>query len=461
MEKKWSASELRTVLSWLIHLGVVSLNEVIQSRNLKNDVVKDGLITRNGILCNCCNTVLSISGFKSHAGFGLKQNCIGLFLESDKPLTSCQLEAWSAEYKARKARTGQVDETDPNDDCCGRCGDVGQLICCDSCPSAFHLACLFEQVLPEGSWYCPQCRCLICGDVVNNKDASQSHCSFKCSQCENKYHKTCIQRKGMKIEFSPDTWLCGEWCQEVYSGLQSRIGLINRLSDGYSWTLLKCINGEPKVHSDKCFVTLKAECNSKLAVAITILEECFLSMVDPKTGINMIPQVMYNWGSEFARLNYSGFYTVVLEKDDIVLSVASIRIHGVTVAELPLVATCSKYRRKGLCRLLINSIEEMLKSLKVKKLIVSAVPSVVETWTKGFGFEPLEDDEKQSLSRINLMVFPGSVWLKKPLYQNAIDQEKETTHIETGSTDEPEGMRLRSGFVCSRSQNRHRNQKWR
>ncbi|XP_022848488.1 increased DNA methylation 1 isoform X2 [Olea europaea var. sylvestris] len=392
MEKKWSASELRTVLSWLIHLGVVSLNEVIQSRNLKNDVVKDGLITRNGILCNCCNTVLSISGFKSHAGFGLKQNCIGLFLESDKPLTSCQLEAWSAEYKARKARTGQVDETDPNDDCCGRCGDVGQLICCDSCPSAFHLACLFEQ---------------------------------------------------------------------VYSGLQSRIGLINRLSDGYSWTLLKCINGEPKVHSDKCFVTLKAECNSKLAVAITILEECFLSMVDPKTGINMIPQVMYNWGSEFARLNYSGFYTVVLEKDDIVLSVASIRIHGVTVAELPLVATCSKYRRKGLCRLLINSIEEMLKSLKVKKLIVSAVPSVVETWTKGFGFEPLEDDEKQSLSRINLMVFPGSVWLKKPLYQNAIDQEKETTHIETGSTDEPEGMRLRSGFVCSRSQNRHRNQKWR
>ncbi|KAL2496471.1 Increased DNA methylation 1 [Forsythia ovata] len=450
MEGKWSASELRTVLSWLIHSGVISLNEVVQLRNLKNDVVvKDGLVTKGGILCKCCNKVLSISEFKSHAGFGSKHHCTNLFMESGKPLTSCQLEAWSAEYKARKVapQTGQVDETDQNDDSCGRCGDVGELICCDSCPSAFHQACLFEQELPEGSWYCPQCCCLICGDVVNDKDALQSDSSFKCSQCEYKYHETCMQclqtdhetcmrGKGMKIELASDTWFCGEWCQEVYSCLRSRVGLINHLSDGYSWTLLQCINGEQKVHSDECFVDLKAECNSKLAVAITIMEECFLPMVDPKTGINMIPQVIYNWGSELARLNYGGFYTVVLEKDDIVLSVASIRIHGVTVAELPLVATCSNYRRQGLCRRLINAIEEMLKSLKVKKLVVSAIPSLVETWTKGFGFEHLEDDERRSLSKINLMVFPGSVWLKKPLYQNTMDQDNGPNDASTSGAND-------------------------
>lgn len=149
LEGKWSAFGSRTVLLWLIHSGVVSVSEVIQYRNLKDDtVIKDGLVTMDGILCKCCNTVLSISKFKIHAGFRLNRPCANLFMESGKPFTVCQLEAWSAEYKARKVapQTEQVDDMDQNDDSCGRCGDVGELICCDNCPSAFHQACLFEQV---------------------------------------------------------------------------------------------------------------------------------------------------------------------------------------------------------------------------------------------------------------------------------------------------------------------------
>lgn len=149
MEGKWSLIGSRTVLSWLIYSDVFSVNEVIQYRNLKDDtVIKDGLITRDGILCKCCNKVLSISQFKVHAGFRLNRPCMNLFMEFGKPFTLCQLEAWSAEYKARKVapQTEQVDEEDENDDSCGRCGDVGELICCDNCPSAFHQACLFEQV---------------------------------------------------------------------------------------------------------------------------------------------------------------------------------------------------------------------------------------------------------------------------------------------------------------------------
>ncbi|KAL8505734.1 hypothetical protein ACS0TY_016812 [Phlomoides rotata] len=418
MEGKWSLVGLRTVLSWLIHSDAVSVNEVIQYRNLKDDaVMKDGLITRDGILCKCCNKVLSISEFKSHAGFRLNRPCMNLYMESGKPFTLCELEAWSAEYKARKVtpQTEQVDEEDQNDDSCGRCGDVGELICCDNCPSTFHQACLFEQDLPEGNWYCPQCRCQICGDAANDKESSELHGALKCSQCEHKYHETCMQREGVEMGLATGTWFCGDGCHKVYTGLQSRIGSQNVLSDGYSWTLLRCISSDQKINSLQRSVALKAECNSKLAVAITIMEECFLPMVDIKTGIDMIPQVIYNWGSQFSRLNFSDFYTVVLEKDDVVLCVASIRIHGVAVAELPLVATCSKYRRQGMCRRLINAIEEMLKSLKVEKLVISAIPTLVDTWTVGFGFQPLEEDERRSLSKTNLMVFPGSVWLKKPL----------------------------------------------
>lgn len=62
----------------------------------------------------------------------------------------------------------------------------------------------------------------------------------------------------------------------------------------------------------------------------------------------------------------------------------------------------------------------MLKSFKVEMLVVSAIPSLVDTWTHGFGFTPLEADEKKSFDKTNLMVFPGTVWLKKPMYQGSI-----------------------------------------
>ncbi|XP_057952264.1 increased DNA methylation 1 isoform X2 [Malania oleifera] len=438
---KWSSLGLRTVLSWLIDAGVVSLNDVIQYRNPKEDsVVKDGLVTRDGILCKCCSKVLSLSEFKIHAGYKLNRPSLNLFLESGQSFTLCQLQAWSAEYKARKGgnRTVQVDEVDQNDDACGLCGDGGELICCDGCPSTFHRACLSAKELPEGSWYCLNCTCRICGDVVNDKEASSSFVAFKCSQCEHKYHEACLKGKGINKGVVSDAWLCGGKCQEVYSGLHSRIGVMNHIIDGFSWTLLRCIHDDQKVHSAQRFA-LKAECNSKLAVALAIMEECFLSMVDPRTGIDILPHLLYNWGSNFARLNFHGFYTAVLEKNDVLMSVASIRVHGAMVAEMPLIATCSKYRRQGMCRRLMSVIEEMLKSFKVEMLVIAAIPSLVETWTVGFGFEPLEDDEKEILNDINLMVFPGTVRLKKLLYASHDTHERadESANIGNCSKGEP------------------------
>ncbi|KAL1075131.1 hypothetical protein V6Z11_D11G338100 [Gossypium hirsutum] len=422
----------RTVLSWLILAGVISLNDVIQYRDPEDDsIVKDGIVSWDGIVCNCCNRVLSVSEFKTHAGFKFNRPCMNLFMESGKPFTLCQLQAWSAEYKTRKNGIQKVeaDDNDQNDDSCGLCGDVGELICCDNCPSTFHLSCLFMKELPEGNWYCSNCTCPICGNFVNDKDASSSFDSFKCSQCEHKYHKACLNDKSELEEKVSDTLFCGGSCKELHLGLSSRLGMINHLSNGFSWTLLRCIHEDQKIHSAQR-LALKAECNSKLAVALSIMEECFLSMVDPRTGVDMRPHLMYNWGSEFARLNFSGFYSLVLEKEDVVICVASIRIHGVTVAEMPLIATCSKYRRQGMCRSLVNVIEELLISFKVEKLVITAIPNVVETWTKGFGFKLVEEEEREALNKINLMVFPGTVLLSKPLYQS----QKTDVQSETGNT---------------------------
>lgn len=408
----------RTVLSWLINSGVISHNDVIQYRDLKdNTVKKDGRVTWNGIICQCCTMVLSISQFKIHAGFKKNRPCMNLFMESGEPFVLCVLEAWSSEYKLRKSGkpSVQVDNNDPNDDSCGICGDGGELICCDNCPSTFHQACLLKEDLPEGKWYCPNCTCRICGCLVDDKKAS-SNGALKCLQCEHKYHESCMKEKNVDLEIT-DGWFCGEGCQEVYSGLHSRIGLINHIEDGFTWTLLRCIHDDQKVPSAQGFA-LKAECNSKLAVALTIMEECFVSMLDPRTGIDMIPHVLYNWGSDFARLNFRGFYTMVLEKDDVLISAACVRIHGIAVAEMPLIATCSKYRRQGMCRRLMTAIEKLLVSFGVEKLVIAAIPDLVQTWTEGFGFKNVEKDEKEALNKINLMVFPGTVLLKKSLYTN-------------------------------------------
>ncbi|KAM9695585.1 autoimmune regulator [Trichechus inunguis] len=46
-----------------------------------------------------------------------------------------------------------------NEDECAVCRDGGELICCDGCPRAFHLACLCPPLreIPSGSWRCSSC----------------------------------------------------------------------------------------------------------------------------------------------------------------------------------------------------------------------------------------------------------------------------------------------------------------
>lgn len=59
-------------------------------------------------------------------------------------------------------------------------------------------------------------------------------------------------------------------------------------------------------------------------------------------------------------------------------------------------------------------MKQMLKSLKVEVLVLQAIPTLVENWISVFGFKHVEDNEKW-LCNINLMVFPGTILLKKEL----------------------------------------------
>ncbi|XP_052151231.1 increased DNA methylation 1-like [Oryza glaberrima] len=408
----------KTVLCWLIATGFLTVKDVIQYRNLKsNEVVKDGQVTWEGILCNCCTKTFSISDFKVHGGCSLPKSSLGLFLQSGKSYTLCQVEAWSAEFLSRKcdASGRKVEAMDENDDTCGFCGDGGELLCCDNCPSTYHQTCLSDQELPEGSWYCHNCTCRSCGNPLSEKEVSTFSAILKCLQCGDSYHDTCIDQEMLPCgDKQSNIWFCGRYCKEIFIGLHNHVGIENFLDNELSWSILKCNTDGRKLHSSKKIAHM-TECNTKLAVALTILEECFVRMVDPRTGVDMIPHVLYNKGSNFARLDYQGFYTVILEKGDEILCVASIRVHGTKAAELPFVATSVDYRRQGMCRRLMDTIEMMLRSFHVETLVLSAIPELVNTWVSGFGFKPIEDNEKKQLRNVNLMLFPGTSLLTKRL----------------------------------------------
>jgi hypothetical protein len=59
----------------------------------------------------------------------------------------------------------------------------------------------------------------------------------------------------------------------------------------------------------------------------------------------------------------------------------------------------------------------LLKALKVEMLLLSAIPTLVDTWTSAFGFRPIDDFDKKRLSKIRLASVPGTVLLKKALYE--------------------------------------------
>ncbi|KAG4930792.1 hypothetical protein JHK86_047753 [Glycine max] len=197
---------------------------------------------------------------------------------------------------------------------------------------------LEEADIPNGDWFCPSCRCRICGQrKINGDEVGQF---LPCVQCEHKFSVSVddLTRKLVKF-INPDS----------------------------------CELGSSQ--SD-----LLAESYNKLNLALSVMHECFEPLKVKAKPIEFL-----------------GFLYVLLERNAELISVATDRVYRKKVAEVPLIGhEILSQRSQGVryCDVAGESvvvvattvystaaISQAHAQLGVEWLVLPVVPSVLETWT--------------------------------------------------------------------------------
>ncbi|PWA56638.1 Acyl-CoA N-acyltransferase [Artemisia annua] len=236
--------------------------------------------------------------------------------------------------------------------------------------------------------------------------------------CCDSFHRSCVKKvKDLNIN-SSSLYFCGTKCHEILTKLNESFGKKTQLQDGFSFSLLKSYDLRKRLNK---IDPIKAECKAKLAQAFDILNQCFLPSIDAINNTNVIQHLVYNQGSHIRRLSYSGFFTAILEKDDEVISTATIRIHGNKLAEMPFVGTREKYWSKGMCRRLLDSIENVLGSFGVEELVLpsTSTEETLQIWTK-LGFKPLKESTKQTMKYMSIAVFRAQLYFRNVFLKTRI-----------------------------------------
>lgn len=119
--------------------------------------------------------------------------------------------------KRKKTKKSNFPEDDiEHQDYCEACQQGGEIILCDTCPKAYHLVCLDPELeeAPEGKWSCPTCEAEGPGGIEQDDDEHQEFCRvckdggelLCCDSCPSAYHTFCLEPPLSEI---PDgDWRC-------------------------------------------------------------------------------------------------------------------------------------------------------------------------------------------------------------------------------------------------------------
>ncbi|GJM96603.1 hypothetical protein PR202_ga13458 [Eleusine coracana subsp. coracana] len=323
---KWK----RSIISWLIDLDVLSVNSKLKCMDdCHSEVLLQGTVTRDGINCSCCTKILTVHEFVVHAGGEVKKSFRNILVdELDIDLLHCLINAWNKQSEKEKQAFFPISTE----------GDDRMMT---------HVA------LPSDNWCCANCSCKFCHEHSSHdaEDNAGVDSSLRtCSQCEEKYHQACSHEIDSVTCDSDqsDILFCQHSCRLLSKELRSLLAVKKDLGPDYSCRVIQRIHED--VPETVLALDTRFECNSKIAIAFSLMDECFRPIVDQRTGINLIRNVVYSCGLFF-----------VWKQATMILS-----------------------------------------SLNVEKLIIPAITELVDTWTSKFGFSPLEDSEKQEVKSISI-----------------------------------------------------------
>ncbi|KAL1161252.1 hypothetical protein V6Z11_A07G121400 [Gossypium hirsutum] len=419
-----------------------------------------------GILCTCCNSEISPSQFEAHAGWPSRRKPFqNIYTSNGVSLHELSISL----SKNRKFSTYE------NDDLCSICLDGGNLLCCDTCPRAFHIECISLPRIPIGTWHCRYCQntfqnekfvehnanavaagrvagidpieqitkrciriirtpeaevpsvCVLCRGHDFSKSGFGPRTVILCDQCEREYHVGCLRDHNIDDlkELPKGKWFCCTDCNRIHSALQKLVIRGEEQLPDSSLDVVKKKHVENSLRSkaklDIRWRVLSGKMTSlddtrvTLSKAVAIFHERFDPISDSGSSRgDLIPSMVY--GRTVKGQDFGGMYCAILTVNQVVVSAGIFRVFGQEMAEIPLVATSTESQGQGYFQCLFSCIEKLLGFLKVKTLVLPAADEAESIWTKKFRFSKITQEELNEYRRdYQMMIFQGTSILQKPV----------------------------------------------
>ncbi|KAG8488570.1 hypothetical protein CXB51_016512 [Gossypium anomalum] len=419
-----------------------------------------------GILCTCCNSEISPSQFEAHAGWASRRKPFqNIYTSNGVSLHELSISL----SKNRKFSTYE------NDDLCSICLDGGNLLCCDTCPRAFHIECISLPRIPTGTWHCRYCQntfqnekfvqhnanalaagrvagidpieqitkrciriirtpeaevpsvCVLCRGHDFSKSGFGPRTVILCDQCEREYHVGCLRNHNIDDlkELPKGKWFCCTDCNRIHSALQKLVIRGEEQLPDSSLDVVKKKHVETSLRSkaklDIRWRVLSGKMTSlddtrvTLSKAVAIFHERFDPISDSGSSRgDLIPSMVY--GRTVKGQDFGGMYCAILTVNQVVVSAGIFRVFGQEMAEIPLVATSTESQGQGYFQCLFSCIEKLLGFLKVKTLVLPAADEAESIWTKKFRFSKVTQEELNEYRRdYQMMIFQGTSILQKPV----------------------------------------------
>ncbi|XP_051148274.1 increased DNA methylation 1-like [Andrographis paniculata] len=430
---------------------------IVNRRKFLEGSTQDG-----GILCSCCNLVVTHSRFEEHAGFSLRKKAfMGIYTKENVSLHDICVEYMKTQGTVQKEC----------DTICCICHGGGDLLSCKSCPRGFHLDCVELPSIPEDKWHCRYCENSfgmrkdgvsrvytvatqkylatsnkegktlesgsskeVCEDELYSCAICRGHDFVKkgftdltviiCEQCEKEFHVGCLRkdRNDDLKEFPKDKWFCCMSCSGLHSKLENLAGDKAQKLPPASLDILRRKSEQKGKVAVKWSLLSGSNCSGKakerLSNVVTLLHEQFGEIKLIGKGIDLVPEMVY--GKSVDYLDFFGMHCIVLTVKSNIVCAGIIRIFGEDIAELPLIATKDEEKNKGYCSVLFSCIEHLLSKLNVERILLPAISDAKSMWMDRYGFEVVtpEQLEKYLNNHQKLLMLENTTVLHKSITQS-------------------------------------------